>query len=123
MIVTKRGKSSTSKTKILLKGYRTKIAGTDTLNRRDLRPIMLGLFGEVGSIMATVKKLHREKKHMQDFNMQQRKSLEMPYGISRCYASELGSMSKKSCRCLLVAKRTTSGVRAPSSIGTLCYPH
>lgn len=35
---------------------------TDTLSPHDLRPVLLGLFGEVGSIMATVKKLHREKK-------------------------------------------------------------
>src|SRR3954470_14731706 len=34
---------------------------TDTLLEDDLQPVLLGLFGEVGSIMATAKKLHREK--------------------------------------------------------------
>jgi hypothetical protein len=34
---------------------------TDELPLDDLQPILLGLFGEVGSIMATAKKFHREK--------------------------------------------------------------
>jgi NTP pyrophosphatase (non-canonical NTP hydrolase) len=34
---------------------------TDRLPASELQPILLGLFGEVGSIMATAKKLHREK--------------------------------------------------------------
>jgi NTP pyrophosphatase (non-canonical NTP hydrolase) len=33
---------------------------TDKLPLDDVRPILLGLFGEVGSIMATAKKFHRE---------------------------------------------------------------
>jgi hypothetical protein len=33
---------------------------TDRLPLNDLQPILLGLFGEVGSIMATAKKFHRE---------------------------------------------------------------
>jgi NTP pyrophosphatase (non-canonical NTP hydrolase) len=33
---------------------------TDKLPQDDLKPILLGLFGEVGSIMATAKKYHRE---------------------------------------------------------------
>ena len=38
------------------------VAQTDRLDRDDLRPVLMGLFGEVGSMMSTVKKLHREKK-------------------------------------------------------------
>jgi NTP pyrophosphatase (non-canonical NTP hydrolase) len=34
---------------------------TDVLSGDDLQPILLGLFGEVGSIMATAKKFHRER--------------------------------------------------------------
>ena len=37
------------------------IATTDKLPQDDLRPVLLGLFGAVGSVMATAKKLHREK--------------------------------------------------------------
>ena len=37
------------------------ITPTDKLPQDDLRSVLLGLFGEVGSVMATVKKLHREK--------------------------------------------------------------
>src|SRR5579863_2905581 len=36
------------------------VAPTDTLPTDDLQPVLLGLFGEVGSIMATAKKFHRE---------------------------------------------------------------
>lgn len=46
----------------LLRDYREKIAHTDKLSQNDIRPVLLGLFGEVGSIMATAKKLHREQK-------------------------------------------------------------
>jgi hypothetical protein len=39
----------------------SQVAPTDQLASDDLQPILLGLFGEVGSIMATAKKFHREK--------------------------------------------------------------
>ena len=47
---------------IPLRDYMQEIEPTDRLPKDDLRPVLLGLFGEVGSIMATAKKLHREKK-------------------------------------------------------------
>ena len=37
------------------------IAPTDTIPPDDIRPVLMGLFGEVGSIMATAKKRRREK--------------------------------------------------------------
>ncbi|MFD1156805.1 nucleoside triphosphate pyrophosphohydrolase family protein [Roseovarius aestuarii] len=40
--------------------YEERIAPTDRLTAENLSPVLLGLFGEVGSIMATSKKLHRE---------------------------------------------------------------
>ncbi len=46
---------------VLLREYMEAIASTDQLPQDDLRPVLMGLFGEVGSIMATAKKLHREK--------------------------------------------------------------
>jgi hypothetical protein len=46
---------------ILLTDYLSQVAPTDQLPGEDLQPILLGLFGEVGSIMATAKKFHREK--------------------------------------------------------------
>jgi NTP pyrophosphatase (non-canonical NTP hydrolase) len=46
---------------ILLADYMNQVAPTDKLPVDDLQPILLGLFGEVGSIMATAKKFHREK--------------------------------------------------------------
>lgn len=55
-----------SKKLLLLRSYREKIAPTDKLPEHDLRPVLLGLFGEVGSIMTTAKKRHREQKAYAD---------------------------------------------------------
>lgn len=41
--------------------YMEKVASTDRLPVDDLRPVLFGLFGEVGSIMAIAKKLRREE--------------------------------------------------------------
>ncbi len=46
---------------ILLTEYMEHVEPTDRLAGGDLQPVLLGLFGEVGSVMATAKKLHREK--------------------------------------------------------------
>lgn len=46
---------------ILLGDYMSQVEATDKLAPGDLQPVLLGLFGEVGSIMATAKKFHREK--------------------------------------------------------------
>ena len=47
---------------ILLCDYKQRIKPTDTLAEGDLSTVLLGLFGEVGSTMATAKKLRREEK-------------------------------------------------------------
>jgi hypothetical protein len=46
---------------ILLSDYLNQVETTDRLPTDDLQPVLLGLFGEVGGIMAAAKKLHREK--------------------------------------------------------------
>lgn len=51
----------TSKGTILLSDYMREIESTDKLPQDSLNPVLMGLYGEVGSIMATAKKLHREK--------------------------------------------------------------
>lgn len=48
-------------THILLSEYEQAIAATDRFEDSEITPILLGLFGEVGSVMSTSKKLHREK--------------------------------------------------------------
>lgn len=48
------------KSAIQLDEYARQVAPTDKLAAGDLQPVLLGLFGEVGSIMAAAKKLHRE---------------------------------------------------------------
>lgn len=53
--------SHASRRSILLRQYMEQVAPTDKLPQNDLRPVLLGLFGEVGSVMATAKKLHRER--------------------------------------------------------------
>jgi NTP pyrophosphatase (non-canonical NTP hydrolase) len=47
---------------ILLADYEAEARQTDRLPLDTLDPVLLGLFGEVGSIMATAKKIHREGK-------------------------------------------------------------
>ena len=45
----------------LLAEYESVIVETDRLDKSDITPILLGLFGEVGSVMSTSKKRRREK--------------------------------------------------------------
>ena len=49
------------KAHILLAEYERAIVETDRLDKSDITPILLGLFGEVGSVMSTSKKRRREK--------------------------------------------------------------
>lgn len=46
----------------LLQQYELSIGKTDRFSKDDIAPILMGLYGEVGSLMATSKKYHREKK-------------------------------------------------------------
>lgn len=46
----------------ILIDYTQTVARNDQLGPGEVRPVVLGLFGEVGSLMATAKKLHREKR-------------------------------------------------------------
>lgn len=52
---------SSTNSNVLLSMYEHAIAPTDRFSDADVTPILLGLFGEVGSVMTTSKKLHREK--------------------------------------------------------------
>lgn len=45
---------------LLLSNYAAEIAATDVLNPNDFSPVLQGLYGEVGGIMATAKKSVRE---------------------------------------------------------------
>lgn len=49
-----------SQTELLITEYESSSALTDRLSGDELTPIRLGLFGEVGGLMATSKKFHRE---------------------------------------------------------------
>ncbi len=50
-----------SQQSILLRDYAGQVFLTDQLPENDMRPVLFGLFGEVGSVMAIIKKLHREE--------------------------------------------------------------
>ena len=50
-----------SKTSVLER-YEISIEKTDRFSKNEITPIVMGLYGEVGSIMATSKKYYREKK-------------------------------------------------------------
>jgi NTP pyrophosphatase (non-canonical NTP hydrolase) len=58
---------------------------TDRLAAEDLQPILLGLFGEVGSIMAAAKKFHREKEAFSGY----RHAVEEEFGDALWYFTAL----------------------------------
>jgi NTP pyrophosphatase (non-canonical NTP hydrolase) len=70
---------------ILLADYMSQVEPTDRLAADDLQPILLGLFGEVGSIMATAKKLHREKEVYSGY----RHAVEEEFGDALWYFTSL----------------------------------
>ena len=55
------GSEDVSRRSMFLRDYADQIAETDKLPEDNINPVLLGLFGEVGSVMATAKKYHREK--------------------------------------------------------------
>lgn len=69
----------------LLQDYVDAIRSTDLMPEDDLRPILLGLFGEVGSIMAPAKKLHREKEAYMDYQS----AVEEEFGDTLWYLNAL----------------------------------
>lgn len=70
---------------ILLADYMSQAGPTDRLPAADLQPILLGLFGEVGSIMAAAKKLHREREMYVGY----RRAVEEEFGDALWYFSAL----------------------------------
>jgi NTP pyrophosphatase (non-canonical NTP hydrolase) len=70
---------------MLLADYMRQVEPTDELPADDIRPVLLGLFGEVGSIMATAKKLHREKSAYAGY----RNAVEEEFGDALWYMTAL----------------------------------
>lgn len=70
---------------ILLRAYLREIDGTDKLPPDDLKPVLLGLFGEVGSILATAKKVEREKTAYRGFH----ETVEEEFGDTLWYFATL----------------------------------
>src|SRR5262245_8510109 len=70
---------------IFLSEYMSQVQPTDRLSPTDVQPILLGLFGEVGSIMATAKKLHREKEAYSGY----RRAVEEEFGDTLWYFTAL----------------------------------
>lgn len=70
---------------ILLSDYATEIASTDVLDPSDVSPILQGLYGEVGGIMATAKKHIREKSAYPGF----KRAAEEEFGDTLWYLAAL----------------------------------
>ncbi|MDC8802776.1 nucleoside triphosphate pyrophosphohydrolase family protein [Halomonas pacifica] len=51
----------TADSNVMLSRYEDAVSATDRFFDADITPVLLGLFGEVGSVMSASKKLHREK--------------------------------------------------------------
>ena len=70
---------------MLLSDYAQQVKCTDRLSSSDLQPVLMGLFGEVGSIMATVKKHLREKNAYSGY----RRAVEEEFGDALWYFNAL----------------------------------
>ena len=68
-----------------LKAYASEIADTDVLSPHELNPILQGLFGEVGGIMSTAKKLVRERSAYPGY----RRAAEEEFGDALWYLAAL----------------------------------
>ena len=76
---------SPASTHVLLSEYEQAIAATDRFEDSEVTPILLGLFGEVGSVMSTSKKLHREQAAFTGF----RRDVEEELGDTLWYVTAL----------------------------------
>ncbi len=76
-----------SSNSVLLRDYAQKIKSTDIISPSNLQPILFGLFGEVGSIMAAAKKKRREESAHPDSEYQQ--TLEEEFGDVLWYLATL----------------------------------
>jgi hypothetical protein len=70
---------------LLLSDYAAQIADTDVLDRSEIGPILQGLYGEVGGIMATAKKHIREKSAYPGF----KRAAEEEFGDTLWYLAAL----------------------------------
>lgn len=70
---------------LLLSDYAAEIAATDVLNPSDFNPVLQGLYGEVGGIMATVKKHVRDKSAFPGF----KKAAEEEFGDTLWYLAAI----------------------------------
>lgn len=70
---------------LLLSDYAAEIAATDVLNPSDFNPVLQGLYGEVGGIMATVKKHVRDKAAYPGF----KKAAEEEFGDTLWYLAAI----------------------------------
>lgn len=70
---------------LLLSDYAAEIAATDILNPHDINPVLQGLYGEVGGIMATAKKSARERTAYPGF----KKAAEEEFGDTLWYFAAL----------------------------------
>lgn len=70
---------------LLLSDYAAEIAATDVLDPQDFNPVLQGLYGEVGGIMATAKKHIRERSAYPGF----KKAAEEEFGDTLWYLAAL----------------------------------
>nr|VFJ54398.1 MAG: hypothetical protein BECKFW1821A_GA0114235_104723 [Candidatus Kentron sp. FW] len=90
----------------LLHEYTKAVAPTDRLPLDNLRPVLMGLFGEVGGIMAAAKKSYREGKAFAEY----RNAMEEEFGDTLWYLTAL-------CR------RSGLDVREVFPVGTYTEEH
>lgn len=70
---------------VLLREYAAGVEATDRFGKKEVQPIVLGLFGEVGSVMSAIKKHKREGSAFPGF----RQSVEEEFGDALWYLTAL----------------------------------
>lgn len=85
-----KNENQTSIVSVSLQQYFKTVSDTDRLPKNDLKPVLMGLFGEVGSIMVPAKKLHREKKAYVSYQS----AVEEEFGDALWYLAALASRLK-----------------------------
>lgn len=97
---------------ILLRDYMQQVAPIDRLSQDDLRPVLMGLFGEVGSMIGTAKKLHREKKAYAGYQH----AVEEEFGDALWYCAGASGLASTT---LSLMQQTNTARRLPQVISLI----
>lgn len=101
---------------VLLCDYEAAIVPTDRLSTSNLRPVLMGLFGEVGGIMTSAKKKLREKEAYNKFHS----AAVEEFGDALWYFAALARRGNKNLDAIFL--KAVEGVMVTKVVATGCAP-